>query len=184
MAKTTGPLFSLEAHGTVGKTVTYSNWKGRPYVRRRVIPLNPFETDQVAARNRIRCLGPAQFWAQHTTMVCPTATPTDKIKVKAITPDGFAWNGFLVEKAIGENADTYILAAALWAGFTGGEKTAWDVAAAAVVPAIQPASQGLTGGGGGTALTAGNVFLVYRYALYAMGLVVIPTATPPTYVAA
>ena len=54
MAKTTGPLFSLEASGTVGKTVTYSHWKGRPYVRRRVIPLNPFEPDQVAARNRIR----------------------------------------------------------------------------------------------------------------------------------
>jgi len=183
MAKTTGPLFSLEASGTVGHVVTYSRWKGRSYVRRRVIPLNVYETDQVAARNRIRCLGPAQTWTKHTTMVCPTATPRDEIKIGLITPDGFAWNGFLVEKAIGTNADTYTAAAAVWADFTGGEKTAWDDAADDLVPAMQPASQGLAGGGGTTPLTSGNVFLIYRYALFAMGLADIPTATPPTYVA-
>lgn len=182
MAKTTGPLFSLEAHGTVGKTVTYASWKGRPYVRRRVIPLNPFETDQVAARNRIRCLGPGQLWCKATTQVCPTATPRDELKIRAVTPDGFAWNGFLVQKAIGENADTYIAAKAIYDAFTT-EKAAWVAAAEALTPAMQPASQGLAGGGGDTALTAGCVFFIYRYALYAMGLAAIPGAVPPTYVA-
>jgi hypothetical protein len=181
MAKTTGPLFSLEAHGTVGKTVTYSNWKGRPYVRRRVIPLNPFETDQVAARNRIRTLGNCQTWCNATLLKTTPPGIRDELAIRAITPDGFAWNGFLVQQTIGEFAITYIAAQALWTGFSTPEKSAWDVAAAALVPAMQPAPQGLAGGGGTTPLTAGNVFLIYRYGLYAMGIVTIPTATPPTY---
>lgn len=180
MAKTTGPLFSLEAHGTVGKTVTYSNWKGRPYVRRRVIPLNPFETDQVAARNRIRTLGNCQTWCKATLLITTPPGVRDELAIRAITPDGFAWNGFLVQMAIGEFAITYIAAQAIWAGFTT-EKAAWDAAAALLVPAMQPAPQGLAGGGGTTPLTGGNVFFIYRYGLYAMGLVAIPGAVPPTY---
>ena len=181
MAKTTGPLFSLEASGTVGKTVTYSHWKGRPYVRRRVIPLNPFETDQVAARNRIRSVANGMSWCSKTALKTTPPGVTDETAIRAITPDDQAWNGFLVAKAIGKNFDTYTAAQAVWTGFGAPEKSAWDVAAAALVPAMQPASQGGVGGIAGTPLTAGNVFLIYRYALYAMALAAIPTAVPPTY---
>ncbi|KKM75496.1 hypothetical protein LCGC14_1389710 [marine sediment metagenome] len=50
MVKLTGPLFSLGASGTIGKTVTYSQWKGRPFARQRVIPHNPKSGGQVGAR--------------------------------------------------------------------------------------------------------------------------------------
>ena len=40
MAKVTGPLMSLDASGTVANTATFSKWKGRNYVRQRVIPMN------------------------------------------------------------------------------------------------------------------------------------------------
>jgi hypothetical protein len=40
MAKVTGPLMSLDASGTVGNTAVFSKWKGRNYVRLRVIPQN------------------------------------------------------------------------------------------------------------------------------------------------
>ncbi len=40
MAKVTGPLMSLDASGTVGGVATFSKWKGRNYVRLRVIPQN------------------------------------------------------------------------------------------------------------------------------------------------
>lgn len=40
MARTTGPLFSLTASGSLGKTIVYSIWKGRSYVRSLVIPQN------------------------------------------------------------------------------------------------------------------------------------------------
>lgn len=51
MARLTGPLFSLTASGTVANTLTFSVWKGIPYVRARVIPANPRSTTQVAIRN-------------------------------------------------------------------------------------------------------------------------------------
>lgn len=38
MAKVTGPLMSLDASGSVAGTITFSRWKGRNYVRQRVIP--------------------------------------------------------------------------------------------------------------------------------------------------
>jgi hypothetical protein len=41
MARTTGPLFSLDASGSVAKTIVFSKWKGRSYVRRHAIPSNP-----------------------------------------------------------------------------------------------------------------------------------------------
>ena len=41
MVKLGGPALSLDASGTVGGILTFSKWKGRPYVRTRVIPSNP-----------------------------------------------------------------------------------------------------------------------------------------------
>lgn len=43
-------MFSLAASGTLGKAITFSSWKGRPYVRERVIPANPKSGDQVGRR--------------------------------------------------------------------------------------------------------------------------------------
>ena len=40
MARLTGPLFSLDARQTLGKTITYSAWKGLNYARLRVVPYN------------------------------------------------------------------------------------------------------------------------------------------------
>lgn len=51
MAKPTGPLLSLGASGTLAKTLVFSKWKGRPYVRRHVIPSNPNTSEQQLTRN-------------------------------------------------------------------------------------------------------------------------------------
>lgn len=56
MAKVTGGLLSLGAGGTVGSTLTFSKWKGRPYVRQRVIPANPQSTAQTLTRDIFRNL--------------------------------------------------------------------------------------------------------------------------------
>jgi hypothetical protein len=50
MVKLTGPCFSLGASGTLGKTVTFSHWKGRAYARQRIIPNNPKSGGQLGAR--------------------------------------------------------------------------------------------------------------------------------------
>lgn len=50
MARVKGPLFSIDASGSLAKTVTYSKWKGRNYVRQHVIPQNPNSATQVNVR--------------------------------------------------------------------------------------------------------------------------------------
>lgn len=50
MAKVTGPLLSLDASGTIAKTMTFSRWKGINYVRQRVIPTYSNTTLQAAIR--------------------------------------------------------------------------------------------------------------------------------------
>ena len=61
MALLTGPLFSIDASGTVGKTITYSKWKGRNYARQRVIPANPKSAAQTGPRSMFTYLTKA--WA-------------------------------------------------------------------------------------------------------------------------
>ncbi len=51
MAKTTAPILSLGASGTIAKTMVYSSWRGIPYVRRHLIPSNPNTVGQQATRN-------------------------------------------------------------------------------------------------------------------------------------
>jgi len=53
MAKTTGPLFSLDARNSLGKAIVYSIWKGINYVRRHVVPQNPQTDDQMVVRQII-----------------------------------------------------------------------------------------------------------------------------------
>lgn len=61
MAQVVGGLFGLGATGTLAKTLTYSTWKGRPYVRRRVIPANPKSANQLSVRAVMQWL--TQQWA-------------------------------------------------------------------------------------------------------------------------
>jgi hypothetical protein len=56
MAKTKGPLFSLDASGTIAKTIVYSRWKGRSYVRRHQIPYNPNTEKQINVRKAMSLL--------------------------------------------------------------------------------------------------------------------------------
>lgn len=51
MAKPIGPLLSFGASGQIANTAVYGNWKGRPYVRRYVIPGNPQSAEQTATRS-------------------------------------------------------------------------------------------------------------------------------------
>jgi len=50
MARVKSPLFSLDASGTIGEAIVYSQWKNRPYVREHVIPFNPKTSTQTNLR--------------------------------------------------------------------------------------------------------------------------------------
>lgn len=63
MAKTVAPLLSFDAGGQIAKTQVYARWKGRPYVRRYVVPANPNSADQQKTRNAFKFLMDAwKYW--------------------------------------------------------------------------------------------------------------------------
>ena len=61
MARVSGPLHSDTASGTFAKSMTFSHWKGRPYVRECVTPSNPRFPKQVGVRAMMGFL--AKAWA-------------------------------------------------------------------------------------------------------------------------
>lgn len=182
MAKVTGPLMSMDASGAFGGAIVFSRWKGRNTVRQLVTPSNPMSAGQVEARNRVRTSGSAQRQINLSAQIRNTFTQTDKALLSAAAPSGQAWNGFLTDSVIGAGAVAYDAAAAAWTALAAGEKTAWDVAAAARVPAIMGVAQMAAGNVAATPLSAGNVYFHQQYGLYIAGIITAaPGAVPPTY---
>ena len=181
MAKVSGPLMSMDARGKFGSTLVFSGWKGRPTVRQWIIPTNPMSADQETARNRVRVCGAAQHFANLCLLLGGGRAVTDKEAITAITPSGQAWNGTLVKGMVGAGGVTYAAARAAYALLTAGEKTAWSNAAAALVPAIPAVAQFDAGGVPGTPMADGEVFYVYTYGLYSLGITTAPTGVPPVY---
>ena len=66
MAKTTAPLHSLGASGSIAKTAVFSKWRGIPYVRQHVIPANPNTSGQQATRNVFRTM--SEMWKLMPTL--------------------------------------------------------------------------------------------------------------------
>jgi len=82
MARTTAPLFSMSASGTLNDSIVFSNWKGRSYVRSHVIPHNPKSAAQTGIRAMMKFL--SQQWAGLSTANQATwATLADAKKVSA-----------------------------------------------------------------------------------------------------
>lgn len=61
MVRVAAPALSLDASGTIGDSMVFSKWKGRPYVRVRVIPHNPKSGGQVGIRSMFQFL--TKQWA-------------------------------------------------------------------------------------------------------------------------
>lgn len=72
MAKVSGPFMSLDASGTIYKTLTASIWKGRNYIRGYFIPANPNTVAQQAQRT---LMASAVSGWQGLTDTMPTSPP-------------------------------------------------------------------------------------------------------------
>lgn len=94
MALVTGPLMSVGASGTYGKALTYATWKGRNYVRQRVIPMNPKSAAQTGIRSMMSWI--SQRW--NGLSAGNKATWDDMAETKQIS----AFNAF-----VGENLDRW-----------------------------------------------------------------------------
>lgn len=181
MAKVTGALFSMDASGGFAGALVFGKWKGRQTVRQLVTPANPRSQGQEDSRNEIRVSGAGQHFANITTMKGAGRPKTDKELLIADAPPGQAWNGNLVNSIIGKGSVNYNAAKNAYSALTAGDKTAWNSAAASVVPAIPAVNQTTAGGAATTPMTNGEVWFHYQYGLYIAGVAAIPTATPPTY---
>lgn len=87
MAKVTGPFMSLSASGTLAKTLTASIWKGRAYIRQRVIPLNPQSAGQQSQRAALSAAGRSNSQVGLDSDVMVSA--------KAAAPTDQSWAGYL-----------------------------------------------------------------------------------------
>lgn len=99
MARVTGPLMSVDASGTYGKALVFAKWKGRNYVRERVIPSNPRSASQTGVRSMMSYL--SQLW--YGLAALTKATWDDMATTKEIS----AFNAF-----VGENLSRWQLNAA------------------------------------------------------------------------
>jgi hypothetical protein len=182
MAKATGPLFSMDASGGFGGALVFGKWKGRNTVRQLVKPANPQSAGQELARNRVRVVGAAQAQINDSVQVRTGQTQRDKVLLQANAPSGQAWNGYLSKSIIGAGGLSYTEARTAYAALTAPQKTAWDTAAGAVVPAIPAVAQTSAGGVSATPITRGEVFYIQQYGLFKAGLVnTAPAGVPPTY---
>lgn len=108
MAKPTGPLLSLGASGTIADTLTFSKWKGRPYIRQRVIPANPQTVEQSKTRNAFTWASDA--WKNFPT---PNRAPWDRFAQGQVLSGRNAFIGKNTQ-ALREEIDV-----ALWVGSPG-----------------------------------------------------------------
>lgn len=180
MARVTGPLMSMEASGTIGKTLTFANWVGRQYVRRWTRPANPQTQDQMDQRNAFSVIGVGVSQANKCLQANSTTTKTDEQAFRDKTPSGMRWNGYIQKVLTGSGAAGYNAAKLAWNAIS--NKAGWDSAASNLLPPVQSAPQYQAGGASDTAATPGEVLFVMNYELYLIGAsLTAPTETPPTY---
>lgn len=103
MVKVNAPALSLGASGSIGDAMTFSSWKGRPYVRQLVIPANPKSGGQVGMRAMFKFL--TQQWA--SLSAANQATWETRADQKVISPFnaycGFnqdRWRNFLAPSKV------------------------------------------------------------------------------------
>lgn len=105
MAKVTGPLMSLDASGTVGKTAVFSKWKGQNYVRLRVTPMNRQTSDMQNVR--IKCGGMGYACSFVTRDVPGEGNVGFYSDAKAAAPAGQSWISFAMKQLLGANMSTF-----------------------------------------------------------------------------
>ena len=180
MARVTGPLMSMEASGTIGKSLTFANWVGRQYVRRWTRPSNPQTADQMDQRNAFSVIGVGVSQANKCLQVNSSTTKTDEQAIRDKTPSGMRWNGYIQKVLTGSGAAGYNAAKAAWDALP--DQSQWETTANGLMPPVQSAPQYLAGGATDTAATPGEVLFIMNYGLYLIGdSSAAPTELSPIY---
>lgn len=115
MPRLTGPFMSLSASGTLGKTLTASIWKGQPYMRLRVIPINRNSTGQKTVRSVLGTLAKAcrAVLTSSQDVEDPAVGSQFFQDAVGVAPAGQSWISYLQKVSNSEFAANLILYAAL-----------------------------------------------------------------------
>lgn len=125
MAKVTGPLLSLSASGTVGKALTFANWKGINTARIASTPSNPKTVNQMANRAFLAAGGKV------TKVTDPASTEATFLRTK--TPAGQSYASYFVREMLGTgNVNMSAAKTAYNLGGNAAAKAIFDTAAATI----------------------------------------------------
>ena len=119
MPKVKGPLFSQEASGTLGHTITFDR---RGFVRQHVTPANPRTAAQ--GNQRVKLL--------NTQKVLTFIGAAVIALVKAIAPTSYRWNSYLLSQVLGSGGTEYEASIVAFNAMGNGARAAWDAEAAAL----------------------------------------------------
>ena len=164
MAKVNGPLFSLDARNKVGDAIVYSIWKGRNYVRSRIVPHNPKSDDQAAARLHLGSVGKNNKMIQCKSKGDPGDSDL-YTSILAKTPADQSWMSFFAAAQIGPGSSTIRAARAAYALLDQTKKGYWTTAAATI-----PLSGFDIGYGTDAPITPGEQLFICAYGAYTAGL--------------
>lgn len=169
MAKVTGPLHSDSASGSHAGSTVFSHWKGRPYARMLVIPVNRKSDGQAEARLYMGSCGKNNKAIQSIS----GGAVSDSIlytQIMAKTPSDQSWMSFFQKTQIGKMFVNILAARADWTS-CGAPQKAFFTTAAATIP--------LTGfdiGYGVVVAIAGDEQLfISAYAAFSLGLAIAPS---------
>lgn len=130
MAKVTGPLMSLDASGTVGKTATFSKWKGQNYVRLRVTPKNPKSDDMAEARTKLGVLGKMLSYVLYPTSFNTFTFSPFYTAAVANAPAGQSWISYAMRTILGTGNSTFDSNHTAYAALMSTPKSVYATAAA------------------------------------------------------
>lgn len=122
MARTKGPMMSIDASGTLAGVVTFSKWKGRNYVRKTVTPANPKSGLQTGMRAWLKFI--TQDW--HLLSAAIQTNWKAVAKLNNITPLNamIALNGDRARRNLGVKQDPTVAEGAVEAAPTAVTATA------------------------------------------------------------
>lgn len=89
MAKVNGPLLSLNASGTVGKTILFSNWNGRQTCALKNTPSKRRTVSQMRARAYLKCALALSKYISRTS--------SSYLRCKEIALSGETWSSALTK---------------------------------------------------------------------------------------
>lgn len=154
MPLATAPLMSMDATGTLNKTLVFSKGGG---VRMWVKPANPKSGGQGDARQKLAAV----------QSVLKIAGAVAIAAMQGVATIGYRWNSYILQQAIGSGAAAFDAALAVFTALTSEQKGTWDTSFSSVlVPEIDYADMD-------TPTKGGAAFVVCK-ALYDTGAITSP----------